>query len=232
MPGPVTPPPPPVVIEAGGPPAAPVVVLQRGGVIAGRVLAPGGDPIAKASVFAMRHLPGDPSGRLLMAAPFESTNDLGEFRIHSLAAGEYYIQAALPSETSNAPRTTVLARTFYPGTAEPSAARPVTITAGATIGALEIALLEVPAYAIRGVVVDEAGIPVANAGVMLSGDPSRGPYIIQSRTRAGADGSFALEGVQSWQLSPERGVAERVEKRSEWRFRRFCQWTRRRQGYH
>jgi hypothetical protein len=188
---------PPLVIEAEGPPAATVVVLQRGGVIAGRVLAPGGEPVAKASVLALQRPPRDPSGPLQMAAPFESTNDLGEFRIHGLAAGDYYIQA-LRAEYSNAPRMTVLARTFFPATAEPSAAQPVKIGAGASIGGIDITLLEVPAYAIRGVVVDEVGNPVANAGVQLSGDRSRGPSSVGlSRTRSGADGSFAIEGVQS-----------------------------------
>ena len=197
MPGSVIPLPPPVEIEAGGPPAAPVVVLQRGGVIAGRVLAPGGDPIVQAPVFALQRKPGDPSGPLLMAAPFESTNDLGEFRIHSLAAGDYDIQAAPRSNYSNAPSTTVLARTFYPGTAEASTAQPVRVAAGATIGGIDISLLQLPAYAIRGVVVDEGGIPVANAGVMLSGDRTRESSITQSRTRSGPDGAFAIEGVQS-----------------------------------
>lgn len=199
---PGAPPPPFITIEAGAPVAAPVIALQRGGVIAGRVLSPSGEPVAEARVMAMRRPPGAPAGRLAMSGPPAMTNDLGEFRLHSLAPGEYYVQATPrigPPNARSTPSATMLAPTFYPGTTEMANAQPVTIGGGATLGSIEIGILQVPAFSIKGIVVDEAGAPVANAAVMLGADPSLGvpSFGGPSRTRTAADGTFSIEGVAS-----------------------------------
>ena len=70
------------------------------------------------------------------------------------------------------PSPTTVAATFYPGTVDPSAAQPLSIGRGATLNGVDVALLEVPAFSVRGVVVDEAGRPVENASVMLMPDPA------------------------------------------------------------
>ncbi len=67
-----------------------------------------------------------------------------------------------------------MAPTFYPGTTESSAAQPLTVGRGATLTGIEIGLLEVPAFSVRGIVVDAAGRPVENASIVLMADPLDG----------------------------------------------------------
>jgi hypothetical protein len=60
-----------------------------------------------------------------------------------------------------------MASTFFPGTADVSAAQPVTVQSDETVSDLTIRLVTVPAFQVSGVVVDEAAAPVAGAMVML-----------------------------------------------------------------
>ena len=201
--GPGSPPPPLVVLQADGPGASQVIALQRGGVIAGRVLSPAGEPMAEARVMPMRRPPGGAAGgRLMMSGPPATTNDLGEFRLHSLAPGDYYLQASPRFEGTTArsgPSAVIIAPTFYPGTTDTATAQSVSVGGGATLTGIEIRVLQVPAFSIKGIVVDEAGTPVANAAVMLSSDPSVGMPMVSgpSRTRTAADGTFTIESVAS-----------------------------------
>ena len=195
--GPATPPR-MITIEAGGGPVAPVVTMERGAVITGRVLTPKGEPMADARVSVFSRPTGAPAGRLMMAGPAAVTNDLGEFRVHSLAAGEYFIQAIprpLPPMARTDPSATTVAATFYPGTVDPSAAQPLSIGRSATLNGVDIAMLEVPAFSVRGVVVDEAGRPVENASVMLMPDPRIGISWGPGRARSSADGQFRIDGI-------------------------------------
>ena len=74
--------------------------LQRGAVIAGRVLDEAGEPLVNLRVMAMRQLPSGvryaPTSRpaLFPAGSGGQTNDLGEFRLFGLPPGDYYVQAA------------------------------------------------------------------------------------------------------------------------------------------
>ena len=70
---------------------------------------------------------------------------------------------------------------------------------GATLTGIEIALLEVPAFSVRGIVVDAAGRPVNNASVVLMADPSMGVSATMAadhgRAQTSADGLFQIDGV-------------------------------------
>jgi protocatechuate 3,4-dioxygenase beta subunit len=188
-----------VILEAGKPSTESVTALQRGAVITGRVLGANGQPLAEARVTAMRRGPGALQGRLMMAGPSVTTNDLGEFRIHSLAAGEYFVQATPGfSGMPRAPASSlVTVATYYPGTTDTAAAQGVRVAAGGMLNGVEIGLLQVPAFAVAGVVVDQAGEPVANAQVMINSDPAAGmpTFIPPGRNRTNADGSFRIEGL-------------------------------------
>jgi Carboxypeptidase regulatory-like domain len=72
--------------------------LQKGAVIAGKILDAAGEPLTDARIMAMRRTNVNASNapRLLPAAGgSQQTNDLGEFRIAGLAAGDYVV-VALP----------------------------------------------------------------------------------------------------------------------------------------
>ena len=67
--------------------------LPRGSVIAGRIVDEFGEPIADASVTAMRSAWSNGKRRLQPAGRAAQTNDLGQYRIFGLAPGDYYVSA-------------------------------------------------------------------------------------------------------------------------------------------
>jgi carboxypeptidase family protein len=156
------------------------VSLRRGGVITGRVLDPLGQALANVGVTALLkrlHSNDRPTGPtssgapLLMPSGQSPTNDLGEFRIFGLSPGEYVIAANPRTDFGGAAASssamTIMISTFFPGTADVSAAQPVTVQSGETVSDLTIRLVTVPAFQMSGVVVDEAGAPAADVMVIL-----------------------------------------------------------------
>jgi Carboxypeptidase regulatory-like domain len=182
--------------------------LQRGSVIAGRVFGPSGEPLADVRVVAMRRVQTAGSqGRLLPIGSQgpQQTNDLGEFRIGGLPAGEYIVAAvrspspALPlsgASRTRQGRQTTIATTYYPGTTDQNGASPIAVGAGAEVGNITFTVQSVLAYHVSGVVVDENGAALAGAMVMLTGDPRNGPPIGPAGSaRTAADGSFSIGEV-------------------------------------
>ncbi len=199
-------PPPAVQVLPGQIQTAPDVLLERGGVIAGRVMDHAGQPLAEARVMAMRP---SPRGRgnapiLLPVGSSAQTNDLGEFRLYSLPAGEYYVQMApLPNPDfaggGGTPPETAPAATFYPGTADPASAQAIAVAAGQTVQDIVFSAVVVPVFQVSGIVVDENGAPVADAMIMLMPDRSSGalPFGPPARARADREGRFRVANVPS-----------------------------------
>jgi hypothetical protein len=205
------------------------VPLRRGGVISGRVLDPLGQPLAEVSVTALlRRLSSDApltaltsSGApLLMPSGHSQTNDLGEFRIFGLPPGEYVIganpQSSAGEASTSSSATTIMTSTFFPETADVSAAEPVTVQEGETVSDLTIRLVRVPAFRVSGVVVDQSGAPVAGAMVMLMGGDGRGPdplrFLIMGSpgmSQSDASGRFTFGDVPagSYTLRAGQGAA-------------------------
>jgi hypothetical protein len=187
-----------------------VVQLQKGAVIAGRILGPSGEPQPDVRVMAMRRIAAPNGPTRLIPAPvqgLQQTNDLGEFRLSGLAPGEYYVSASphalspfggsgvATAPPQGAARTT-LATTYYPGTTEVAAAQPVAVPRGAEVGNIAFMLLSLPAFRVSGVVVDEDGKPIAGAMVMLTGDPRNGLFMGPAgNARSGDDGRFEIDDV-------------------------------------
>jgi protocatechuate 3,4-dioxygenase beta subunit len=203
------------------------ISMQRGAVIAGQVLdAASGAPLVDGMVMVMRRFDGAgaPAGlqsaRLMPAGPSVTTNDLGEFRLFSLPAGEYFIAAlpqqnfgfaggrvaaggiaespAIESSSTTAGPTTTMVMTFYPGTADASAAQAVTVAAGQVASGINFRLLTAQAYQVSGLVVDENGAPVAGAMVMAR-ENDRAAFMggPGARARSDANGAFTMSGVTS-----------------------------------
>jgi hypothetical protein len=187
------------------------VQLQKGGVIAGKVLDPSGDPLTDVRIMALRRVDG-PAGVAaprLMPVPMpgsQQPNDLGEFRVSGLAPGEYYVAARPggafggPSATSGSAGTarTALTTTFYPGTTDQAGAQSVTVAAGAEVGNIVFTMQSAPAFQVSGLVVDEDGTPVARAMVMLMGDPRSGMFMGPAgSTQTQEDGRFVIGDVPS-----------------------------------
>jgi Carboxypeptidase regulatory-like domain len=183
--------------------------LQKGAVISGRVLDPSGEPLADVRVMALQRMPMGAAGSVSRLMPASGagaqTNDIGEFRLSGLAAGEYVV-AATPQggpfggpgiAASAAKGATALTATYYPGTADQASAHSVAVGAGGEVGNISFTMLTAAAFRISGVVVDENGEPVANAMVMLMQDPRNGMLMMgpPAGGRSREDGRFTLGQV-------------------------------------
>jgi protocatechuate 3,4-dioxygenase beta subunit len=182
--------------------------LQKGGVITGKLLDASGEPLPDARVMAMHRVIA-PSGmpQRLLPAPSQGpqqTNDVGEFRVTGLAPGEYVVAAmphsafglGAPAVTPSA-NSTAATTTYYPGTIDQAAAQPLTVAAGQTVDNINFSMQSVAAFRVSGRVVDENDTPVANAMVMLMGDPRSGAAFMgpAGSARTGDDGRFTIADV-------------------------------------
>jgi len=182
--------------------------VQKGGVVAGRVLDANGEPFADARVIALRRVASGNAASRLVPAPGQGqqTNDIGEFRVAGLAPGEYFIAASprmmmplgesrVSPPSAHGPVMTT-ATTYYPGTIDPDGAQPVRVAAGETVNGIQFTMQSSPAFRISGIVVDESGQPVSNAMVMLMGDPRSGPMFGPvGSARSDSAGRFAIGSI-------------------------------------
>ncbi len=177
--------------------------LQAAAVIRGRVTDEDGEPMQDAEVTVLRqtfisgHSHWQQTGG-------ERTNDLGEFRVANLPAGNFYVsvnpppdlkaliesggRATTESHISDKPSTSYQT-TYYPGTTDRSQAIPVQLHPGDDFP-VNFSLLPAPSLSIRGTVVNVP--PRASATIMLE---SRDFNIIQSGTEIHKDGSFVIRDV-------------------------------------
>jgi hypothetical protein len=192
----------PIVLKGGGRFTAAIIRLSAAAVITGRISDQDGEPLSSTTVSALRAV-WRRGKHKLEAVATENTNDLGEYRLHGLAAGGYYVVAGSggfgsgfgyvlnrfvqESAPPTAPRMVRVA-TYYPGTTDESQATPIEVRAGEE-ARVDITQQQVRAMKVRGRVV---GVPKdAHAAVMLISSGSFG----QANAEPKADGSFEIEGV-------------------------------------
>jgi len=139
--------------------------MVRGAAIDGRILKDTGDPAINVVVSAMR-FSYDANGRRATAVRQGRTDDRGRFRVHSLPAGEYYLEAA--TDPLDVARLTVpiagrpltmLGRAFYPGVPRLEGAQSIPVATGQEVTGLEFTVPTVPASALRVTLLDSAGAP-------------------------------------------------------------------------
>lgn len=176
------------------------------GVIAGKVIDQDGDPVASAQIQAMRftYVRGR---KQLQPAGGATTNDLGDYRLINLAPGRYYISATdrppaqfSPQERpgrAGAVREGNVA-TFYPNRADPSGAIAVEVAAGSEMRGIDIRLLQVKVYTVRGKVPDASGA-LTSTVVSLTrkeDDGSLPPFLIGGgATQLRPDGTFEFRNI-------------------------------------
>jgi carboxypeptidase family protein len=196
-----------IQVEAGQNVAEVAVQLQRGAIIAGRVLDAAGQPLADVGVMALRRTTMGSQERYLPRSGPGQTNDIGEFRVAGLAPGDYIVAATprggpppfggpgLMPPAATPSRTTPVT-TYYPGTRDQATAQSIHVSAAQTIDNVVFTILSAPAYRISGIVVDDAGSPVAGAMVMLMTDSRTGPFMDRSsNARSLEDGTFVVATV-------------------------------------
>ena len=175
--------------------------LPRGGVIAGRVTDELGEPLAGVRMQAMRYqyLPSGQRQLVPVAGGFGiTTNDLGEYRLHSLMPGTYVVSAA-PSEMNMVTMPGVASApndghgiTYFPGTINVDEAQGITVDI-AEVASASFPLVPQRMTRVSGVVRDSQGKPLA--ATLLLRTQSEGSMMMRAGTMAGPDGRFSLANV-------------------------------------
>ena len=183
-----------------------VIRLQAAAVVEGRITDEDGDPMAEAQVAVLRQT--FVSGRSHWEqVGAERTNDLGDYRIAGLAAGNYFISVTPPPDfrslietTGNAasprnaagsekPAPAAYQATYYPGTRDRGQAEPIQLHAGDDFPA-NFSLTPSPTLIIRGSVVNLP--PGTTAAIMLQ---SKDFSLVLNGAEMHKDGSFEIRDV-------------------------------------
>lgn len=181
--------------------------LQAAAVVRGRVTDEDGEPLPNAQVavlhqtFASGRSHWEQSGA-------ERTNDLGEYRVANLPAGNYYVSVTPPpdfksliegasaasSEPNSAsanekPASASYQTTYFPGTAERSQAAPIQLRAGDEFP-INFSLTPSPSLSIRGSVVN---LPArSSAAIMVQ---SHDFNLVLNGAEMHKDGTFIIRDV-------------------------------------
>ena len=180
--------------------------LQATAVLHGRVTDEDGEALANAQVTALRQT--FPAGHSHWEqAGSERTNDLGEYRIAGLGAGNYYVSVNPPPDfralidaagkaadtsapnANEKPAPPSYQPTYYPGTTDRSQATPLPLHAGDDFP-LNFSLTPGPSMSIRGSVVNLP--PRTSATIMLQ---SRDLNLVFNGAEMHKDGSFVIRDV-------------------------------------
>lgn len=172
-------------------------------VILGKVTDEDGDPVVFAQVQILRQMYQQGKRRI---APMNgaSTNDLGEFRIHSLSPGRYYLSVTpqtqgmmYGAQPSGKQAESGYATVYYPNALDMSSAAQLEVTGGAEMRGIDFRLQRVRTFAIRGRVLDGrtnrpvrqgVGVQLMRQDVFMMGRPI-------GNAVAGQEGAFDMRGV-------------------------------------
>jgi Carboxypeptidase regulatory-like domain len=180
-----------------------LVRLQAAAVVDGRVTDEDGDPLPDAQVTVLRQTFAAGHSHWQQAGA-ERTNDLGEYRIAGLAAGNYYVSVNPPPDfrnliagTSNTPAAdtktnppTAYATTYYPGTQDLRQASPIQLHAGDEFP-VNFSLAPSPSIVIRGSIASLAA-GASSAIVMLQ---SKDFNLTLNGAEIHNDGTFEIHDV-------------------------------------
>jgi Carboxypeptidase regulatory-like domain len=172
------------------------VTLPRAGVITGRVFDEFGDPVTGARVVAQRNRYVGGQRRLFPLGSGDQTDDIGQFRLHGLSPGEYFVSASMLAGMmfGQSDDRVGYAQTFYPGTAVQNEAQRVTVTVGQETQQINIAMASTRISTVSGRAVSSSGKPIARGMLMLA-SLSQAGGITSIGTSLKPDGSFSFSNV-------------------------------------
>jgi protocatechuate 3,4-dioxygenase beta subunit len=178
--------------------------LPRGAVITGRVIDEYGEPVANASVYPMQLRYVNGQRQPMMSGSPMQTPDTGEFRLWSLAPGEYLIQARLNNAVGvfgDSDDRSGYGASYYPGTPNAADAQVVKVEVGQTLGGVDIVLLPTQTARITGTTLDSRG-QALRSGTVMATQRSESMAMTTSVGQIRPDGSFTISGVTpgSYQL--------------------------------
>lgn len=171
-------------------------LLTRGGVIAGRVTTPTGEPISDVNVRAYRTDAGAVGLRPASARAYRS-NDIGEYRITNLEPGRYFVAATYrPVSGPTSPDgETGYVPTWYPGSVFTSEASAVPAEADREVGSIDFVLHPVRLSSVHGLVRDSNGVPRSGVQVSLAAPAGSVSLAGAVTTRTQRDGTFRFSSI-------------------------------------
>jgi hypothetical protein len=168
-----------------------VLRLVPAAVVRGKILDEDGDPVQRVSVQVLRqqYVRGK---RQLTPSGTAMTDDLGEFRIHGLPPGRYYIAATrmgdvLPPAGNAAKETRQYVRTFYPATTDMQSASQLQVRSGDEIP-VNLSLMKTDTVLVRGTVLATDGTKAKNGAVYVV--PADDSFTFGQMPRMLVDGVF------------------------------------------
>ncbi len=168
------------------------LALTRTSLVSGAVKDNHGEPVPSATVqlFIRTYFPGRVDLRRSNSAV---TDDLGNYRIHDVPAGRYYVQAFKRSSPFTAVPNYALA--LYPDSSSLAGAQVLKVASGQDLPGIDIVMHESPVFRVRGRVVDlHSGQAPGGGSVILSPeDWAAGSTNVSSEIKP--DGTFLLNEV-------------------------------------
>jgi len=159
------------VVLANGQRVTVDIQLMRGAAIAGRVTDEYGEPVARASVRAMRARTVRGERQLIPVGIVDQTDDLGAFRVYGLPPGDYYVSATLRSKSNTFLGEMQTVSTYAPGTQRAADAQVIKLQAGQDQPGIDItAPVRTPGVNVSGVVFGSTGAPAPGVEVHLHAD--------------------------------------------------------------
>jgi hypothetical protein len=174
------------------------VSLPRAGVITGTVVDELGDPISGARVSAMRNRYAGGQRRLVPMGPPAVTDDIGQYRLHSLSPGEYYVSASLMGMLmlGQSDDRVGYAPTFYPGTAVQGEAQRVSVSVGEEAQQINFAMALTRVATISGTAVSASGKPITRGMLtLITSGPGAAPMGFSGGSMLRPDGTFKFSNV-------------------------------------
>jgi hypothetical protein len=166
--------------------------LPRAAVIAGKVIDTYGEPVVDANVQVMVKVYRQ--GRVELAVRKNTqTDDHGEYRLHDLPAGRYYVQAS--STGRGGFGGPPLGVTIFPSASRLEDAQAIIVKAGDEHEGINLTLQDAVVFNVAGKLVDfESGQPMGNFFLNLI-PQNFGAGGISTNGQTRPDGSFRLNGV-------------------------------------
>jgi protocatechuate 3,4-dioxygenase beta subunit len=192
--------------------------LPRAGVASGRIVDAFGEPLEGLTVDAWQALTyaGRPVLQPAVSASSATTDDRGQYRLHGLMPGRYYIIASesaasvpgLPpagggAQALQSALASVLAivstpprpHSYYPGRPASQEASPIIVDVGVDALGLDMTFVPARGVPVSGVVLGPDGTPIAALVTLSVSRRSGTPLLPPYRTTAGADGAFSFPNV-------------------------------------
>ena len=176
------------------------LAIERGGVVAGKVMTATGEPVSGAQVSLLGLWP--PTFNRI-----GTTNDLGDYRVPDLPAGRYVLRAQLRAG-AGAPGDTPLRAplpTYYPGTLQRGEAQELVVGRNGAVTEANLRLVSGTLSLLDVTVTHTDGRPVGSATVSVSSMTEPTMPIARPTQR------HRPRGTSSWRVHPGSARAERVE---------------------